>query len=253
MKLVPTTRRLATALLGAALLSGALAAPASAQPEDVGGTITNKVTKCYLVGIRTDYKNWGSADLHPSDAGFGSLNTNYSYTLALKGTVFKQSIPLTNTFHWWFEPTRFAVKGESAGNSRGNPSGQALGSQVKFRLRSSKTSVNYSLSIPFAVSIGWESSNRTQVITSRTNWENTATTARSGVMVGANSMRGAAGPGVGLDSVSVQSSVIPGADSGAYWTSPPKSWSLTTRYKTGPNRPAVFSGLTETNCSAYTF
>lgn len=231
-------------VLMAVVLIG-LPVAATPAPVEAAGS-----TACYLVATRSDYKNWSSSALVSSDKGFRSLNSNYVYSLALRGNLVKLHDLAGDWYR--FTPTKFGIKGESAGNSGGNPSGQALGASVTFTLYSTKTSASYGISIPIAVSYSWASNNTAKVITSRTNWESTALTAKAGVMGWANPFVGAAGISTGLYKISVRSSVYPGGDSGAY-NAPTQSWTVAKRdYNTGlsQNPSPTFSGLSRINCSS---
>lgn len=201
---------------------------------------------CYVVGVRTNHANWSSNLLHPTDQGFGSLNSNHTYTLYLKGQ--QQKVYLSGgSYYWAFAPTRFAIKGESTAGSRANPSGQALGSRTEFALTSTKTSYSWSVSLPYAVSLSWANSKRTRIMTT-TNFENTATRAYSGIAGAGNSFNGPAGVDSGLTRLQVRSGAIPGADTAPFW-SPASSWNVATKYRGSLNGSATFPGLTGYGCS----
>jgi hypothetical protein len=213
-------------------------------------TTAEEYTRCFLVGVRSNYRNWNSTALDSSDQGFQWLNTNYSYTLALRGLMRKVYLA-DGRWYGAFAPSKFGVKGRSEGRSGGNPYGQALGGSVTFRLYSDKTSASYGLSIPWAFSIQWESSYTVRAITNR-NWESTATTAPAGVMTWANPLVGVAGRNSGLYAVTVRTAVIPGGDSGAY-NGPVGTWNLKYTYYSTYNSSPGFAGLTAINCSSITW
>jgi hypothetical protein len=205
-------------------------------------------TKCFLVGVRSNYSNWNDPALTgPGDKGFKWLNTNYSYTLVLKGVETKV-VDADGRYQYWFEPSTFGIKGGSAANAGGNPSGQSLGGQVVFQLFSSKRDVSYSLSYPWGASINWNSDHTVSTIASRTIWNATALSVSSGQNGWANPMLGAAGPKSGLNRVTVRSAVFPGADSGAY-NSPVSTWNIQPRYASPWNSSPSY-GMSSINCSS---
>lgn len=206
-------------------------------------------TACYLVGVRSDYKNWGSDALTTADKGFKGLNTNYTYTMALRGTLQKG---VENNYSWYrFTPSKFGIKGTAAGNASANPKGQALGARVQFSLYSTKKSASYGIAIPIQVGYSWSSDKKVKVVTSKTHWENTAKQSLAGDMGWANAFIGAAGSN-GLYKVTVRSAVFPGSDSGAY-NAPLQSWSVSKYYEskhTSGTPSKSMPGLSGINCSS---
>lgn len=220
-------------------------APAPAPAQSGAEKKRSEQEVCFVVGVRANHDSWSSDYLHSSDKGFGWMNSSHSYTLYLKGTK-KLTYPNLGNYQWVFEPTRFAVKGESVSNSKANPSGQALGSRTEFGLTSNKTSYSWSVSLPFGVSGSWANNNTTRLFT-LTNFENTKSSAYSGIVGAGNSFNGPAGLASGLKHVQVRTAAIPGADTAPFWTAP-SSWKLQTVYRGALNGSAVIPGLTGYGC-----
>ena len=234
-----------TVLLLLVAPSAGLAIPANA---------TSRSTACYFIGgINSSHKSWNTADLVASAKGYGWLNSDYSYSLSVRGTKYVGTVsapPLTY-YYWGFEPNRVALVGNANARSQKVPAGKTLTSKAIFRFFSTKRNAAWSISVPLALSLSWETSNTVRVAgighTAKTS------TVTSGELGQANPLSAAAGPGVGLNKVSVQSSATPGAGVGAY-TVPANSWAVKTVYETGIYRPGKLPatpnfGLTGTSCA----
>lgn len=257
-----------TAILGASVLvlSGlAQGGVALAADTDPGGPAraTNVSTQCFHVGVTPGGypalkgDSYFTSSLASSDRGFRWLESEYAYGLRLRGTVYKKTVWSSTDHYWYFVPHRFAVGGNGTVNGGGltvatsgaNPTGQALGSRTIFSLQSTKTDVNYSLSVPWGVSGGWDTTRTVRKIPN-TVWTSAGRTRTSGLLTWNEPLSGSASRDSGLDKISVKTAAAPGADGADAWA-PSVTWNKPDFYRSTLNRATpAFSGLLPTSCSS---
>jgi hypothetical protein len=221
----------------------------TAAPFTVNSAINDKSssswkTVCYEISNQSKYKNWDSTALPSDRKGFKNLNTNFEYTVVLRGREI-HAIDNNGKKYWHFEPQKFAIEGNTDSDSGANPKGYSLGGSTTFGLVSSKSGPDFALSIPFGVSASWQS-NKTERLLVNSAWAATALHVTTGDMGWANALVGAAGSSTDLKQINIHSSVIPGAGAGAF-NSPSATWKVLNYYETYNTNPGY--GMTGYGCS----